>query len=71
MSERYNTKRLKREVVGRAFDLKANAAAEAAREEERKLREVIKKLRGGAVVVLCMHNSPWLQCRLCSKPRTK
>lgn len=71
MSERYNTRKLKREVAARGFDQKAHQAAEAAREEERKLRDVMQKLSGGAVVVLCMHDVPWLQCRICSKPRSK
>jgi hypothetical protein len=74
MSERYNSRRVKREWVAA---LASGAHIRDPRDEVEKQaaferRQTLKKLEGNTrSIPLCTHNAPWLDCRVCSKPRNK
>jgi hypothetical protein len=75
MSERYNPRKLKRDWIAelgngaKPRDAKQDAIAAQATYDR---HQTLAKLRGEiAVVALCRHDQPWLDCTLCSKPRSK
>lgn len=75
MSERYNPKKLKRAW---AAQIAAGAKPvdprqqEIDRQADFERRQAIRQLRGAPRAdMLCTHNTPWLSCTICSKPRSK
>lgn len=76
MSERYNPRKLKREWIARlAAGERPLTTADRIREEsirqtEFEQRMRARTLRGAPVVVHCNHGMSWLDCRICSKPRS-
>ena len=75
MSERYDPKKLKREWAARiAAGEKPQdpRQREIDRQADFERRQAIGQLRGAPRAdVLCTHNTPWLSCTICSKPRSK
>lgn len=73
MTERYNPRRLKRDWVTRL------AAGEKPRDQRQDAIErqaafenrVRSQVEGARSVVHCRHDVPWLDCRVCSKPRSR
>ena len=75
MSERYNPRKLKREWAARiAAGEKPHDPRQRAIDDQTAFerRAAIFQLRDAPRAdILCTHNTPWLDCRICSKPRSK
>lgn len=75
MSERYNPRKLKRDWVARlaAGEKPIDARKHAIEsQEDFERRRALRSLRGEIRdVVNCRHDMPWLNCTLCSKPRSR
>ena len=74
MSERYRPSKLKRDWAARIaagekpIDQRQRAVDDQAAFEQRRVHE----LHGApAADVLCIHDTPWLRCIICSKPRSR
>lgn len=75
MSERYRPSKLKRDWAARL------AAGEQPRDPRQReidaqvdfeRRQALRSLRGAPLAdMLCNHNTPWLSCTICSKPRRR
>jgi len=75
VSERYNPKKLKRQW---AAQIAAGARPvdprqqEIDRQADFERRQALRQLRGAPRAdTLCTHNTPWMSCTICSKPRSK
>lgn len=74
MSERYNPRRLKREWAARLAAgerPRDPRQREIERQAEFERRQSLRRLTGAHVVVPCNHGVPWLDCLVCSTPRSK
>lgn len=73
MSERYKPGRLKREWSARIAagamprDPRLDAIARAAQDAQERR---VTRLEGSRRIVHCNHGVSWLDCRVCSKPRS-
>lgn len=74
MSNRYNPRKLKRDWTARlAAGEKPRDPRQAAIDDQAAFerRQAIRALAGTPRAdLLCIHNTPWLDCRICSKPRS-
>lgn len=71
MSDRYDVRKLKRDWAARlaAGEKPRSPRSDAIERQTAFEQRTRARLIGARVVVNCNHNVPWLDCRVCSKPR--